>query len=65
MLRLFIILSIIFIITGMLWPFLSQAGMGHLPGDFVIRSKGFIIHLPVVTSLIYALVVTCILRLVK
>jgi len=64
MLRLFIILSIIFIIAGMLWPFFSQAGMGRLPGDFIIRTKGFVVYLPVLTAVISAAVVAAILRLV-
>lgn len=65
MLRLFFMLSIIFVITGMLWLVLNRAGMGHLPGDFFIRSGSFTLHVPLTTSLIYAAVVTCILRLLQ
>ncbi len=65
MLRLFLMLTIIFIITGILWLFLSHAGMGRLPGDFVIRSGNFTIHLPLTTSFIFAAVITCIFRLVR
>ena len=36
--RLLIVLGIIFIATGLSWRFIKKSGLGHLPGDIVIKN---------------------------
>ena len=53
-----IIIGIIFILVGAVWPWLSRLGLGHLPGDIYIRRKGFTFFFPVTTSLLISLLLS-------
>ena len=36
MARVLIVLGLAILVAGLLWPYLSQIGLGRLPGDIVI-----------------------------
>jgi hypothetical protein len=52
MARTFIVLGLMFLALGLLWPVLSRIGLGRLPGDIVIRRPGFTLYIPWVTCLL-------------
>ena len=37
--RLLIILGIVLVVLGMLWPLVTRLGLGRLPGDIVIERE--------------------------
>jgi len=37
MARFLIVLGLVILVIGLLWPYLSRIGLGHLPGDIVIE----------------------------
>ena len=37
--KIFIIIGVLFIIVGLLYPFFKDIGLGRLPGDIVIKKK--------------------------
>ena len=61
--RFLIILGIVLVAIGMLWPFIQRLGLGRLPGDIVIDRPGFTFYFPLVTSIIISLVLSLILWL--
>ncbi len=61
--RLFIVLGLIFLALGLLWPFISKLGLGRLPGDIVIERDGFSFFFPITTMIIISVVLTLIFRL--
>ncbi|HEY1383038.1 MAG TPA: DUF2905 domain-containing protein [Dongiaceae bacterium] len=60
--RFLIILGIILVVVGVLWPWLSKIGIGRLPGDFVIARENFRLYLPITTSILASIIVSLILR---
>ena len=60
--RFLIILGIILIAVGLLWPWLSRIGIGRLPGDFVIERGNFRLYLPITTSVLASIILSLILR---
>jgi hypothetical protein len=60
--RFLIILGIILVSAGVLWPWLSRIGIGRLPGDFVIERENFRLYLPIATSILASIIVSLILR---
>jgi hypothetical protein len=56
--RFLIILGLVILVTGLLWPWLSRLPLGRLPGDFVIKREGFSFYLPLMTSLLASLFLT-------
>ena len=59
--RWLIVLGVVLVIAGLLWPWLTKLGLGHLPGDIRIERKGFVFYFPLTSGLIVSVVVTLIL----
>jgi hypothetical protein len=59
--RWLILLGAFLVVAGLLWPWLSKIGLGHLPGDIRIERKGFVFYFPLTSGLIVSVVVTLIL----
>ncbi|MEC7833051.1 MAG: DUF2905 domain-containing protein [Pseudomonadota bacterium] len=56
MAKLFLTLGIIFILVGLLYPYLSNLGLGRLPGDIIIERKNFNFYFPITTSIIISII---------
>jgi hypothetical protein len=54
----FIIIGILLVVIGLLWPVLSKLPLGRLPGDIVIRREHFSFYFPLTTSIIVSLVLS-------
>jgi len=63
MARWLIILGIVLILAGLLWPWLTRLGLGRLPGDIVIERDGFRLYVPLMTSILISIVLSLILWL--
>lgn len=58
-----IVAGIVLVVSGLLWPWLSKLGFGHLPGDIVIKRDGFSFYFPITTMIVISIILTVILRL--
>ena len=56
--RTLIILGLVLVAAGFLWPLLGKLGLGRLPGDIAIEREGFRLYLPIVTSLLISVVLS-------
>ena len=56
--RWLIILGIVLLLLGLLWPLLAKLGLGRLPGDIVVEREGFRFYFPLMTSVIVSLVLS-------
>ncbi|MAQ73496.1 MAG: hypothetical protein CMD49_04240 [Gammaproteobacteria bacterium] len=63
MAKFFLILGIIFILIGLLYPYLSNLGLGRLPGDIIIERKNFNFYFPITTSIIISIVLSILLKI--
>lgn len=63
--KLFIILGVIFLITGIAWPILKKLHLGHLPGDIVIQKENFSFYFPLATCIIISVILSIIFWIVK
>ncbi len=52
-----IIVGLIFVAAGLLWPLMSKLGLGRVPGDIVVRRDGFSLYFPLMTCLVISVVV--------
>lgn len=53
-----ILLGIVLIVIGLLWPFLGKLGLGRLPGDIVIERDNVHIYIPITTSILISIVLS-------
>jgi hypothetical protein len=58
-----IILGVILLIAGLLWPWIQKLGLGRLPGDIAIEKEHFRFFFPLTTSIIISIVVTILIWL--
>ena len=63
--RMLIILGIVLIAAGLLWPFIGKLGLGRLPGDIVVERPGYSFYFPIMTSLVISVVLSLVLWLVN
>jgi hypothetical protein len=63
--RWLIILGVVLVVAGLLWPWLRRLGLGRLPGDIVIERENFRLYLPITTSILVSIVLSLILWLLN
>ncbi|GAB3673226.1 DUF2905 domain-containing protein [Salinisphaera aquimarina] len=56
--RTLIIIGLIVVAVGLLWPWLGRLPLGHLPGDIVIQRPGFSFYFPITTMVLVSAVVS-------
>ena len=60
-----IIIGILAILAGLLWPWLGRLPLGRLPGDIVVERENFRFYLPITTMLLISGVLTLLLWLFR
>jgi hypothetical protein len=50
-----IIIGLLLLVVGLLWPWLSKLPLGRLPGDIVVEREGFRLYFPVTTAVLLSL----------
>jgi Protein of unknown function (DUF2905) len=65
MARWLIILGVVLIVAGLLWPWLTKLGLGRLPGDIVIERDNFRVYIPITTSIVISVVLSLLLWLLN
>ncbi len=56
--RTLIIIGLLIVLLGLLWPWLQKIGLGRLPGDIVIKRENFRFYFPVTTSILISLLLS-------
>ena len=59
--KLLIVLGLVLLPAGLLWPWLRRFPFGRLPGDIHVVREGFSFNFPIVTCLIISIVVSIVL----
>ena len=60
-----IIIGVLFILVGLLYPFLRDVGLGRLPGDIVIKKEKSSFYFPIVTCIVVSVVLSLMLMFFK
>ena len=60
-----IIIGLLLIVIGLLYPFFRDMGFGRLPGDIVIKKENSSFYFPIVTCIVVSVVVSLILMFLK
>ncbi len=65
MARWLIILGVVLVVAGLLWPWLTKLGLGRLPGDIVIERDNFRVYIPIATSIVISVILSLLLWLLN
>ena len=63
--RVLIILGLVIVAVGVLWPLISRLGPGRLPGDIFVQREGFTFYAPITTGILVSVVLSLIVWLVS
>ncbi|MDR5905646.1 DUF2905 domain-containing protein [Franzmannia qiaohouensis] len=61
--RTLILIGLIIVAIGILWPWLSKLPFGQLPGDIAVRREGFSFFFPITTMILVSVVLSLIMWL--
>jgi hypothetical protein len=65
MARILILLGLAILVAGLLWPYLSQIGLGRLPGDIVVERKNVTLYFPLMTCLLMSVLISLVFWVVN
>ena len=65
MARFLVVLGLVILLVGLLWPYLARIGLGRLPGDFVIQQDNVTFYFPLMTCLLLSALFSLILWVVN
>ena len=60
MARFLILLGVLLVVIGLLWPILSRIGLGRLPGDIVIQRDNFTFYFPLATCILLSILLSAV-----
>ena len=63
--RLLVILGLVLVVLGLLWPYVAKLGLGRLPGDIIVERGNFRLYIPLATSLLVSLAISLVLWLIN
>jgi hypothetical protein len=59
--RWLIVVGVLLVVVGLVWPWLTKLGLFHLPGDIVIERENFRFYFPIITMIILSVVISVIM----
>ena len=58
--RFLIVLGLVILAAGLLWPVLTRLGLGRLPGDIVVQRGNFTFYFPLVTCIVISVLLSAV-----
>jgi len=56
--RFLILLGLVIVAIGILWPVFTRIGLGRLPGDIAIERGNFSFYFPIVTCVLISILLS-------
>ena len=63
--KILIILGVVILVIGIIYPYIKKIGFGQLPGDIIFKSENSTFFFPIVTCIILSIVLTIIFNLFR
>ena len=60
-----IIIGIVLLIIGLLWPWLGKLPLGRLPGDIVINKPHLKVYIPITTMILISIIISVVLWILR
>ena len=63
--RILIVIGVLLVLAGVLWPWLGRLGLGRLPGDIVVARGGMSFYFPIVSCIVVSALLSLVLWLIN
>jgi uncharacterized membrane protein len=63
--RTLIIVGLVLVAVGLLWPWLGKVPLGRLPGDIAVRREQFSLYVPITSMVLVSLLISLLVWLFR
>jgi Protein of unknown function (DUF2905) len=63
--RALIVIGLVILVVGLLWPWVSHLPLGRLPGDVVIDKPSFKVYVPITSMILVSALISLLLWLFR
>lgn len=63
--RILVIIGLLLVVAGLLWPWLGKLPFGRLPGDIVVNRENFRVYSPLTTMIIVSILLSLIFWILR
>ena len=63
--RILIAIGAVFLIVGLLWPWLSRLGLGRLPGDIRIETESGLFYFAITTCVVISIALSVVIWFIR
>jgi len=63
--KIFILIGILFLVIGLLFPYLSKVPLFRLPGDIVIEKPNFKFYFPITSMILLSILLSAIMWIIR
>jgi len=63
--KIFILIGILFLVIGLLFPYLSKLPLFRLPGDIVIEKPNFKFYFPITSMILLSILLSAIMWIIR
>ena len=60
-----IVIGIVVLVIGFLWPWLGKMPIGRLPGDIIINRPNLKIYIPITSMILVSVIISLILWILR
>lgn len=60
-----IVVGVIILVTGILWPWVSKLPIGRLPGDIIVNRPNYKFFFPITTMVLLSIILSVVIWLIK
>lgn len=64
MIKWLLVLVVAIVVLSFAAPYLARYGLGRLPGDFTVKFRGRLVHVPLMSTVLLSLLLTLIARVI-
>ena len=61
--RFLVVVGLLVLVAGLLWPAIDRIGFGRLPGDIVVERQNMTLYFPLATGIILSIALSLLLWL--
>ena len=63
--KMLIVIGVVIVVIGLLWPHWDKIPLGRLPGDIIINKPHLKVYIPITTAILVSAVISIIMWLLR
>ncbi|MGA7874043.1 MAG: DUF2905 domain-containing protein [Desulfoferrobacter sp.] len=60
-----IIIGILIVLVGLLWPWLGKLPLGRLPGDIIVNRPSLKVYIPITSMIVLSVIISLVFWIIR